>query len=1250
MPRGPNKNPNPVPSSSSSSAKQTDQKDLERLIKNYHIEDSGLTDFIGVEPQYLEQDQNTANTPGGGTRTRRNSNAFNDDDFGNESSFLEFQRRLAAAGGHHDFFEENRFRRSAEPTQGEMATFLTFVKGFVGIGILSLPYAMSCGGYIGGPVGLTGLAYMAYRCMMKLLEATAIINERIVNDWKMKTVVESYSSPGGVAGATSLQKNDPSPSRNYGVTDEKPPKQPELVRTFGDVGKYIMGKTGKSLINVSIIVTQAGFGIAYLIFIPENIQKVLCYETKQTVCPSTTSITMCVVLFLFPFVFLQNMKTLVIPTLLANFSLLVGIGWGYLNAFGWTPEARMGADEIGEAALPEGDGRSKALVLRRLLFGGQNAAGGSIGFSSTSVPGEQATSASALFSGIQLEGAAATAAAAALPAAAAPAVPIYAIASTGLAILQDLAKRALQLSPAGQKEVANLLINAHDPTKASTAQGHTVAVGFPNFGTPTVTTTTTPRSASSSVSAAEDQTTAAAIPVGPTQQQSATASATTTLTPHAIVENAIQTHVNYTNSLVANMTTAIAELWSTSTLPPPTTTTTSTTHLNPAAAEHLSKKKKDQITKKEKEELEKVRPPSLVAFNFAQYPIFFGIAVFAFEGIGLLLPCQRAMAKPENMPRVVTRCMLFLTILFVSFGLFCYLRWGGAPSVDDGAHGDLSHLRKLFAEMTGGLFTRTAGGDGVVMKKMGDSVLAGPSGVLEDVHYGTASSRALSAAAAVPSSTAAPAMVAAAAAVAMTTTAPPPSPAAVDPSQINAPSSQKTTAASETTAAQVEPQPTHSSSKHPHAEIDTAEETIGVQPMVTFNYPESTITSFVILFYVLGIFFSFPVIMFPVFTLLENSVFIRSQCCLPHRRVIKKIGKKIVDCLFGGEEKFRSWYYSFEDDEDDFLDDDGEGFQFEDEEEFYGEGVSGNAADDDDEMNNNTAGATVIGSMRTRRSRDGNKTVDADTFAIEDEEDDEQDPPEVLGSSSTRKSRSSPAEKDHETSNKRVSTTPESKSLELSEVSLSSTSSNARTPAKKVVLGQLQDDELPDDFHTPNDPNFDKKNHSPAVRLSTMSATSSAFQVEGQSNNATGRRSSRRSSMNANNQVPFLNIYEKCFLRVIVTILSALTASTIPHFGLFLSLLGSITCNLLAFILPAYFHYYMTVSDVMKRRESMRNSSLALPSSGIAGGFGSGGAGGGGGGQQLMSFETTPREDVFYAVFGIIAGLWSFGVTIAEFF
>lgn len=68
--------------------------------------------------------------------------------------------------------------------------------------------------------------------------------------------------------------------------------------------------------------------------------------------------------------------------------------------------------------------------------------------------------------------------------------------------------------------------------------------------------------------------------------------------------------------------------------------------------------------------------PNLVAVNWSDLPVFFGLAVFTFEGIGLVLPIQRSMAQPEKLPTLLRIAIVFLALVFVSFGLVCYCAWG----------------------------------------------------------------------------------------------------------------------------------------------------------------------------------------------------------------------------------------------------------------------------------------------------------------------------------------------------------------------------------------------------------------------------------------------------------------------------------------------------------------------------------------------------------------------------------------------
>ncbi|ETN64851.1 amino acid transporter [Anopheles darlingi] len=60
-------------------------------------------------------------------------------------------------------------------------------------------------------------------------------------------------------------------------------------------------------------------------------------------------------------------------------------------------------------------------------------------------------------------------------------------------------------------------------------------------------------------------------------------------------------------------------------------------------------------------------------------PLFFGTAIFAFEGIALVLPLQNEMRRPVDFGRtfgVLNVGMVFIVTLFTVFGFVGYLRWG----------------------------------------------------------------------------------------------------------------------------------------------------------------------------------------------------------------------------------------------------------------------------------------------------------------------------------------------------------------------------------------------------------------------------------------------------------------------------------------------------------------------------------------------------------------------------------------------
>ncbi|KAL0902795.1 hypothetical protein ABMA27_000589 [Loxostege sticticalis] len=65
--------------------------------------------------------------------------------------------------------------------------------------------------------------------------------------------------------------------------------------------------------------------------------------------------------------------------------------------------------------------------------------------------------------------------------------------------------------------------------------------------------------------------------------------------------------------------------------------------------------------------------------NWQQLPLYFGTAVYAFEGIGLVLPLKNEMRRPEQFQKplgVLNVGMVFVGSIFIVVGFLGYLKWG----------------------------------------------------------------------------------------------------------------------------------------------------------------------------------------------------------------------------------------------------------------------------------------------------------------------------------------------------------------------------------------------------------------------------------------------------------------------------------------------------------------------------------------------------------------------------------------------
>lgn len=59
-------------------------------------------------------------------------------------------------------------------------------------------------------------------------------------------------------------------------------------------------------------------------------------------------------------------------------------------------------------------------------------------------------------------------------------------------------------------------------------------------------------------------------------------------------------------------------------------------------------------------------------------PYFFASTVFAFEGIGLVLPVQQSMQRPQELPGMLRYTVVSVAVVMLCLGGFCYLAWGDA--------------------------------------------------------------------------------------------------------------------------------------------------------------------------------------------------------------------------------------------------------------------------------------------------------------------------------------------------------------------------------------------------------------------------------------------------------------------------------------------------------------------------------------------------------------------------------------------
>lgn len=68
----------------------------------------------------------------------------------------------------------------------------------------------------------------------------------------------------------------------------------------------------------------------------------------------------------------------------------------------------------------------------------------------------------------------------------------------------------------------------------------------------------------------------------------------------------------------------------------------------------------------------------ITLFNSSSWTLFIGTAIFTFEGVGLIIPIQESMRRPDRFPFVLGVVMVTITILFTSIGALSYAAYGSS--------------------------------------------------------------------------------------------------------------------------------------------------------------------------------------------------------------------------------------------------------------------------------------------------------------------------------------------------------------------------------------------------------------------------------------------------------------------------------------------------------------------------------------------------------------------------------------------
>lgn len=152
-------------------------------------------------------------------------------------------------------------------------TMVNNLKCFLGIGILATPSAFQKIGIIGANVGMVFVAGLAYYTMALQIKAVEKVDRGI--------------------------------------------------RSYSELGYAVLGGSAKMFLDICLVFSQLGFCIAYLIFIGNQMDQVICLETDLEFCDQKALYILLAITILVPLTWLRDMRYLGYVSMLSNFLLVI---------------------------------------------------------------------------------------------------------------------------------------------------------------------------------------------------------------------------------------------------------------------------------------------------------------------------------------------------------------------------------------------------------------------------------------------------------------------------------------------------------------------------------------------------------------------------------------------------------------------------------------------------------------------------------------------------------------------------------------------------------------------------------------------------------------------------------------------------------------------------------------------------------------------------------------------------------------